>query len=56
MENSRTFQVTVRGFDNQGVVVSLIVQVVATTKWHAVELAFAKYCRMQPNRNLYSAK
>ena len=56
MEKYKTFQVSIKGFDKSYNVVSLNVPVVATTKWHAIELAFRKYCRVQPNRNLYSAK
>jgi len=55
-EATKTFQVNVKGFNNSGVVISFNIPVVATTKWHAIELAYRKYCRVQPNRNFYSAK
>jgi hypothetical protein len=55
-EATKTFQVNVKGFNKSGLVISFNIPVVATTKWHAIELAYSKYCRVQPNRNLYSAK
>jgi len=55
-EATKTFQVNVKGFNNSGVVISFNIPVVATTKWHAIELAYRKYCRVQPNRNFYTAK
>lgn len=56
MGHSRTFQVSIKGFDRYGVLQVFYVPVTATTTWHAIELAYSKYCRVQPNRKFYSAK
>ena len=56
MKHFKNFTVTVKGFDNQGLLISFDVPVLATTTWHAIELAYRKYCKLQPNRGMYYAR